>query len=101
MRALLRPFSCRLGKKKDGDVNDEWAELLFCNLGAKDKEESELDEEAEECDKEYLTSLEEEVDMESSRPKCTPKDVKEAVYTLFKVKMFTTLCMSTNSHFRY
>ncbi len=100
VRALLQLFSRGLGKRKDGDANDEWAELLVCDLDAEDKEESELDEEAEEHDEEYLTSLEEEVDMESSRPKCTPEDVKEAVYALFKVKMFISLCTSTNSHFK-
>ena len=46
VRALLRLFSHGLGKKKDGDVNDEWVELLVCDLDAEDKEEPELDEEA-------------------------------------------------------
>lgn len=92
MKALLRPFSKGLRKKgvKDGgDSEDsEWADLLVKDLDAEDADaddDKELNSEAEAADETYLDSLDEEVDMKESCPLCMLEDIKEGVFTLFKV----------------
>lgn len=98
VKAILRPFSRGLRKRKDqGDT--EWLTLLVSDLDEDEDEKEEgeeLDEEAEGIDEEYLQSLEdnkddeddEEVGMASSRPECTEEELKEAAWSLFKVHCY-------------
>ena len=89
VRAILRPFSRGLAKKKGAKGADDagWADLLVQDLAEEDHDDYELDEEAEALDEEYLNSLDDddEVGMQESRPICTAEDIKEAAFALFKV----------------
>ena len=89
VRALLRPFSHSLQKRKSDNTDAEWLDLIVEDLNKEDDVENEIDENAEAHDEQYLDSLDndEEVDMQSSRPECTMEQMKEAAFSLFKVSL--------------
>lgn len=93
VKAILRPFSRGLKKRKAGEEAEddaEWLDLLTKDLDEEDDDgELELDEEAEDADEDYLDGLDrnddDEVDMASSKPDCSPEELKDAAFALFKL----------------